>query len=249
MSLPTGVLTFCFTDVEGSSELWQRQPDAMARALVWHDRLVTNTIEAHGGDLIMSMGEGDSTVSVFTDAADAVAAAVSLQRALLRDGQNELGLAVRIGLHTGPAEQRDATYFGSTVNLAARVRGLADGGHIFLSSAAHRALGAGVPAGCVTVDLGAHSVRGFAAREEIYAVTADDLKPPPSTECPYQGLRPYGPDDGDRFFGRDQTVAEAVQKLRSHRWLCVVGSSGSGKSSLLRAGVAARWSDALVLTP
>jgi WD40 repeat protein/class 3 adenylate cyclase len=249
MSLPTGILTFCFTDVEGSSGLWEQHPDAMARALVWHDRLVADTIAAHGGHLILSMGEGDSTVSVFANAASGVAAAISLQRALRRDSQNELDLAVRVGLHTGSAEQRDATYFGSTVNLAARVRGLADGGHIFLSSAAREALGTDLPDGCEIVDLGAHSLRGFAAREEIYAVTADDLKAPPSTDCPYQGLRAYGPDDGDRFFGRDRTVAEAVQELRSHSWLCVVGSSGSGKSSLLRAGVAARWGEAVVLTP
>ena len=249
MALPTGVLTFCFTDVQGSSELWELQPDAMARALVWHDRLVAATIEAHDGHLVQSMGEGDSTASVFASAGDAVAAAVSLQRALSRDGDNELGLAVRIGLHTGPAEQRDGTYFGTNVNLAARVRGLADGGHVFLSSAANQALGADLPAGCAIVDLGAHSLKGFAVSEEIYAVTADDLRAPPSTECPYQGLRAYGRDDGDRFFGRAQTVAEAVQTLRSHGWLCVVGGSGSGKSSLLRAGVAARWGDAIVLTP
>ena len=98
-------------------------------------------------------------------------------------------------------------------------------------------------------DLGAHSLKGFAAREEIYAVTAGDLRAPPSTECPYQGLRPYGRDDGDRFFGRERTVADALQKLRAHGWLCVVGGSGSGKSSLLRAGVAAHWGDAVVLTP
>ena len=249
MSLPTGVLTFCFTDVEGSSELWERQPDAMARALVWHDRLVAGTVEAHGGHLIQSMGEGDSTVSVFANAADAVVAAVSLQRELARDGANELGLAVRIGLHTGAAEQRDGTYFGSTVNLAARVRGLADGGHVFLSSAANQALAADLPAGCVTVALGTHSLKGFAAREEIYAVSSEGLRAPPSTECPYQGLRAYGPGDGDRFFGREQTVADAVDELRSHGWLCVVGSSGSGKSSLLRAGIAATWGDASVLTP
>ena len=249
MSLPTGILTFCFTDVEGSSELWERQPDAMARALVWHDHLVAKTVEVHGGHLIQSMGEGDSTVSVFAHAGDAVAAAVSLQRALLGDSHNELGLAVRVGLNTGPAEQRDGTYFGSSVNMAARVRGIADGGHIFLSSAANRALAADLPAGCAIVDLGAHSLRGFAAREEIYAVTADDLRAPPSTECPYQGLRAYGPDDGDRFFGREQTVAYALRQLRSHEWLCVVGSSGSGKSSLLRAGIASGWGDAFVLTP
>jgi WD40 repeat protein len=221
----------------------------MALALVWHDRLVAHTIEAHGGHLILSMGEGDSTVSVFPKPADAVAAAVSLQRTLLRDTHNELGLAVRIGLHTGLAEQRDETYFGSSVNLAARVRGLADGGHIFLSAATKEALDGDLPDGCRIVDLGAHSLKGFTAREEIYAVTADGLKAPPSTECPYQGLRAYGRDDGDRFFGRDQTVAEAIEQLRSHGWLCVVGSSGSGKSSLLRAGVAAQWGEALVLTP
>lgn len=249
MSLPTGVVTYCFTDVEGSSELWERQPEAMARILVWHERVVADAVEAHNGHLIRSMGEGDSTVSVFENAADAVAAAVSLQRALARDGENELGLAVRIGLHTGPSEQRDGTYFGTNVNMAARVRGLADGGHIFLSSAAQDSLGARAPDGCAIVHLGAHSLKGFAAREEIYAVTADDLRPPPSTECPYQGLRAYGHEDGDRFFGRDRTVAEAIEKLRAHGWLCVVGGSGSGKSSLLRAGVAAGWGDARVLTP
>ena len=187
MSLPTGILTFCFTDVEGSTELWGRQPDAMARALVWHDRLVAGTIEAHNGHLILSMGEGDSTVSVFPSAADAVAAAVSLQRALRQDGDNELDLAVRIGLHTGLAEQRDGTYFGSAVNLAARVRGLADGGHIFLSSAANAALGAGLPDGCKLVDLGAHSLKGFAESEEIYAVTADDLQGPALDRVPVSG--------------------------------------------------------------
>jgi WD40 repeat protein len=210
---------------------------------------VAATIDAHGGHLIQSMGEGDSTVSVFTNAADAVAAAVSLQRALQRESDNELGLAVRIGLHTGPSEQRDGTYFGSTVNITARVRGLADGGHIFLSSATNRALAGGAPAGCATVALGAHSLKGFSTREEIHAVTARDLTAPPSTECPYPGLRAYGRDDGDRFFGRDQAISEAIDTLRSHGWLCVVGSSGSGKSSLLRAGVAARWGEALVVTP
>lgn len=249
MSLPTGVLTFCFTDVEGSSELWERQPGEMERALVWHDRLVATTIAAHHGHLIQSMAEGDSTVSVFTSATDAVAAAVALQRSLLADRGNELGLAVRIGLHTGVAEQRDGTYFGSTMNLTARVRGLADGGHIFLSSAASRAVGAALPEGCAVVELGAHSLKGFAAREQIFAVAAADLRAPPSTECPYQGLRAYGADDGDRFFGRDRTVAEALATLRSHGWLCVVGSSGSGKSSLLRAGIAARWGGAVVITP
>ena len=134
MSLPTGILTFCFTDVEGSSELWERQPDAMARALVWHDHLVAKTVEVHGGHLIKSMGEGDSTVSVFAHAGDAVAAAVSLQRALLGDGDNELGLAVRVGLNTGPAEQRDKTYFGSTVNLAARLEGQSTGDDVIISA-------------------------------------------------------------------------------------------------------------------
>jgi len=93
MSLPRGVLTYCFTDVEGSSELWEHHPEAMARILVWHERLVADVVETHGGHLIRSMGEGDSTVSVFPNAGDAVAAAVSLQRALASDNDNEIGRA------------------------------------------------------------------------------------------------------------------------------------------------------------
>ncbi len=249
MSLPTGVLTFCFTDIEGSTELWEQEPAAMAQALVWHDQLVAKLVERHDGYLIQSMGEGDSTVSVFSSASSAVTAAVDIQRELRGNTENELGLAVRVGLHTGEAEQRDGSYFGAAVILAARVRGLADGGHVFLSSATRAQVMDRLPAGCTLVDLGPHTVKGLAAREEVYALSASDLPPPPSTACPYQGLLPFGPGDGDRFFGRDRAIADAAAMLRADGWLTVVGSSGSGKSSLLRAGVATRWEDALVLTP
>ena len=250
MSLPTGIVTFCFTDIEGSTGLWERHPDAMGRAVAWHERLVAAAVEHHRGRLIRSMGEGDSTVSVFADAAEAVAAAIELQRSLSQNDGNELRLTVRIGLHTGEAEQRDDTYFGSDVNLAARVRSLADGGHVFLSSATRLEVFDRLPDGSALVDLGPHTVRGLSEREEVYALAAAGLAAPPSTDPPYQGLLPFGPDERDRFFGREAAIADAETILREHLRLAVVGGSGSGKSSLLRAGVAPRWREgARVITP
>src|SRR5947209_4680300 len=134
-ALPTGVITFCLSDIEGSTALWEADPAAMAEALVRHDELITDCVERQGGRLIKSMGEGDSTVSVFDSAAPALASALEATRALAAEPWPDgLDLTVRFGLHTGEAERRGADYFGPTISLAARLRGQADGGQIFLSS-------------------------------------------------------------------------------------------------------------------
>ena len=107
--LPTGVVTFLLTDIEGSSRLWEADPRAMAAALEHHDGLIADTAEAHGGRLLKAKGEGDSTLTVYRRASDAVAAAVALQDALPGDsGSEQLALRVRIALHTGEAHERDS---------------------------------------------------------------------------------------------------------------------------------------------
>jgi WD40 repeat protein/class 3 adenylate cyclase/tRNA A-37 threonylcarbamoyl transferase component Bud32 len=250
-SLPTGVLTFCLTDIEGSTALWDAHPAEMATALVVHDEVVASTVEAHGGRFLKSMGEGDSTVSVFATPAAAVDSALSVVRRLAATPwPGELELRARVAIHTGEAERRGSDYYGTTLNVAARVRGLADGGQVFLSRATADLVRNHLPPGVSLVDLGPHQLRGLREREQVFALRADGISAPaPATECPYQGLLPFEAADADRFFGREDVIADIAGRLERHPFIAVVGGSGSGKSSVLRAGVALNGSGAEVITP
>ena len=149
-----------------------------------------------------------------------------------------LRLAVRFGLHTGEAERRGADYFGPTLNLAARLRGQADGGQIFVSAATAALVARHLPAGCELVDLGPHRLRGLRAPERIHALKGPGISAPlPAGESPYRGLLAFEPDDRRFFFGREEVVEEILARLAPGRLLAVIGASGSGKSSVLRAGV------------
>ncbi|HZB06985.1 MAG TPA: BTAD domain-containing putative transcriptional regulator, partial [Thermoleophilaceae bacterium] len=124
--LPSGVVTFMLTDIEGSSALWEADFDAMAAALELHDGLIARTAGEHGGRLLKAKGEGDSTLSVFPRASDAVAAAAELHR-ILADADWPAGTEprVRMAVYTGEAHERDGDYFGPALNRAARLRSLA----------------------------------------------------------------------------------------------------------------------------
>jgi WD40 repeat protein/class 3 adenylate cyclase len=251
-SLPTGVLTFCFTDIVASTALWEAQPVAMSRALVLHDKAVATAVERRGGRLIDAMGEGDSTVSVFTSAAEAVAAAIDLTRDLAAIAWPEdVAVRVRTAVHTGETDFRDGNYFGVTMNIAARLRGLADGGQIVVSNETASLVRDHLPDGVSLVDLGPTRLRGLGERVHVFAVSAPGVdSPPPATECPYPGLLAFGTDDAERYFGRDAVVEEVLARLRAHPFVAVIGASGSGKSSLLQAGVGARWpGGADIVTP
>ena len=239
--LPTGVLTFCMTDIEGSTPLWDRHPGEMARALLRHDAIVADCVEQRGGRLIRSMGEGDSTFSVFQDADAAVRSMIDVVRRLEHERWPPgVELRVRAGVHTGEAELRGADYFGGTINRTARLRGLADGGQIFLSQ---------VTADLVTrkpgrkvklVDLGRHTLKGLDRPENVFAVSAPGLRTPPSPAvCPFRGLLSFGPDEARFFFGREAVVADLRRRLerKTTSLVAVVGASGSGKSSVVRAGL------------
>src|SRR5258708_37534255 len=104
----------------------------MSQPIATHDGLVADAVESNGGRLLKTRGEGDSTFSVFTRASDAAAAALAVQRTLIA----QTGLSVRVAIHSGEAETRDGDYFGRTVNRASRLRSVARGGQVLLSSAA-----------------------------------------------------------------------------------------------------------------
>jgi class 3 adenylate cyclase/WD40 repeat protein/tRNA A-37 threonylcarbamoyl transferase component Bud32 len=240
-ALPTGVLSFCLSDIEGSTTIWESEPAAMAEALVRHDELIADCVESHGGRFLKSMGEGDSTVSVFNTAPQALEAALAASRALAREPwPGGLRIAVRFGLHTGEAQRRGADYFGPTLAVAARLRAQADGEQVFLSSVTADLVEPNLPAGVELVDLGQHRLKGIAQPQTIKAVKADGLSTPlPVGACPYRGLLAFEAEDADFFFGREEVVEELLARLGPHRLLAVVGASGSGKSSLLRAGLVA----------
>jgi class 3 adenylate cyclase/WD40 repeat protein len=239
VGVDSGVLTFCMSDLEGSTRLWESQPEAMAAALVRHDELIAGVVEAHGGRFLQSMGEGDSTVSVFESATDAVRAAIDATRALAEEPWPEgLPIRARFGLHTGAAQERDGVYFGTPLNIAARVRDQANGGEVLLSETASALAKRDLPAGYAIVDLGPHRLKGIEQPEAIRALTGPGLKTAPAVaECPYRGLLAFEQHDRHLFFGREEVVADVLARIAPGRLLAVVGASGSGKSSLLRAGV------------
>ena len=240
-TLPTGVTTFCLSDIVGSTELWERDPGAMAAALVRHDELIAAAVESHGGRFLKSKGEGDATFSVFESASDAVAAAIAATRALgAEHWPSGWEIAVRFGIHTGEAERTGADYRGPTVNLAARVRGQADEREILLSQLAADLTAEHLPEGYSLVDLGAHRLRGVEGAQTLHAVAGPGVTAPlPATECPYRGLLAFDADDREFFFGREHVLRSVLERLAPRRLLALVGASGSGKSSLLRAGLIA----------
>ncbi len=164
VSRPQGLVTFMLTDVEGSTSLWDTRPEEMRVALRRHELLMARTVAEHRGVLIKERGEGDSTLSVFEKATDAVAAAVAIQRAIAADRHvDTLVLPTRIGLHTGEAELRDADYYGGTLNRAARIRTLASGGQIVCSRATGDLVSDRLAGDVAINELGAHRIPRAAA--------------------------------------------------------------------------------------
>jgi predicted ATPase/class 3 adenylate cyclase len=167
--LPSGVVTFLLTDIEGSSALWETDPEAMAASLELHDELIERNAEAHDGRLLKTKGEGDSTLTVFPRASDALACAAELRTLFgAVTWHGELELHVRIAVHTGEAHERAGDYFGPALNRAARLRGLADGGATLLSQATMEIVHDRLPEDMELVDLGVHELRGLSRPERVF---------------------------------------------------------------------------------
>jgi predicted ATPase/class 3 adenylate cyclase len=167
--LPSGVVTFMLTDIEGSTVLWEDDPEAMAASLALHDELIERSVEAHSGRLLKTQGEGDSTLSVFPRASDALACAADMRASFAAvTWHGEIELRVRIALHTGEAHERAGDYFGPALNRAARLRGLADGGATLLSQATMEIVHDRLPEGMELADLGVHELRGLSRPERVF---------------------------------------------------------------------------------
>src|SRR5207244_2327320 len=167
-ALPRGTVTFLFTDIEGSTRLFQQHPDAMKDALARHNALLQDTIGAHRGHVFHALGDGFCTV--FEECGDALAAALAAQRALHEESWGDVGaMRVRMGLHTGSAEARDGDYVSSlTLARVQRVAAAGHGGQMLLSSAAADGVRDRLPSGTTLRDLGMQKLRGITDPESIY---------------------------------------------------------------------------------
>jgi len=174
-ALPSGTVTFLFTDIEGSTRLFERHPEAMKEALVRHNALLQRSIGAHRGHVFQVQGDG--FCAAFEESGDALEAALDAQRALHEERWGDVGaVRVRMGLHTGSVEARGGEYDSSlTLARVQRVMSAGHGGQTLLSSAAADRVRQALPAGTTLRDLGAHKLRGIAEAETIYQFVAADL--------------------------------------------------------------------------
>src|SRR5664279_4827955 len=164
---PTGVVTFLFTDIEGSTRLWEEDPERMRPALARHDAISRAAVELHRGVVVKMTGDGMH--AAFDDALDALAATVDLQRTLSDPAAtNGIPLRVRCGLHAGIVEHRDNDFFGPPLNRAARIMNAANGGQVLLSQAVADGVRKVLPVGVSLHDLGTIRLKDLSTPEHVY---------------------------------------------------------------------------------
>jgi predicted ATPase/class 3 adenylate cyclase len=234
--LPSGTITFLFTDIEGSSERWESHPAAMRVAVSRHEAMMRAAIARHSGYIFKTVG--DAFCAAFRTPRAAFEAAIAAQRALHDEKFADIGgLSVRMGLHTGVAEERDGDYFGPVVNRTARLMSIGHGGQVLLSSAV-KALVADEPLdGVSIVDLGERRLKDLSLPEHVWQATIAGL------ESVFPALRSLDarpnnlPVQPNPLLGRERDLAAVKTLLASHRLLTLSGSGGVGKTRLaLEAG-------------
>ena len=229
--LPSGTVTFLFTDLEVSTRLWDEEPDAMRGALARHDELLRDVIEGRNGHVVK--GRGDGVHAAFATADDAVVAAIEAQRAIgAEPWAVSEPLHVRIGIHTGVAELRDDDYFGSSVNRAARLQDVAHGGQIVCSAATADLAREMLSEGVSLTDLGEHRLRDLTRSERVFQVHAPGLQsefaPLSSVDSSSTNL----PLQVNSFVGRERDLERVVTALDASRVVTLTGVGGVGKTRL-----------------
>ena len=229
-AVPT-VSTFLFTDIEGSTRLWEQDPVRMPQALARHDAIARATVQARQGVVVKMTGDG--VHAAFDDPLDAVVAALELQHALAEaEAGGELVLSVRCGLDAGVVEQRDNDYFGTPVNRAARIMAAAHGGQVLLSHPVAVLIRERLPAGVSLRDLGSVRFRDLTSPERVYQVLHPRLR------ANFPALRSLAaapnnlPQQLTAFIGRSGELAEVNRLLGNTRMLTLHGVGGIGKTRL-----------------
>jgi predicted ATPase/class 3 adenylate cyclase/DNA-binding CsgD family transcriptional regulator len=226
--VPTGTVTLLLADVEGSTRLWETEPDEMAAAITRLNQVVCDVIATHGGVRPVEQGEGDSFVAAFARASDAVAAALELQRAPLAP------IRLRIGVHTGEVQLRDeGNYAGSTINRTARLRDLGHGGQTVLSGATEELVVDRLPPDAWLTDLGTHPLRDLPRPERVVQLCHPDLANEfPPLRTPGTVVSHNLPVQLTSFVGRQAEMNEVHQLLAENRLVTLTGAGGVGKTRL-----------------
>lgn len=232
--LPSGVVTFLLSDVEGSTRLWEGDEGTMGAAIARHYELLDAAITLHGGVRPVEQGGGDSVVGVFAQPSDAIAAALHAQRTFAHEpwpgGQV---LRIRIALHTGEAQLRGNDYYvGRTVIRCARLRAVAHGGQTVLSGATRDLVADRLPDDADLRDLGSHRLKDLGAPERVWQLCHPDLA---DEFPPLRSLNAFAnnlPTQLTSFVGRDAELAELRTVLEADRLVTLTGAGGSGKTRL-----------------
>src|SRR3984893_17506686 len=234
--LPTGTVTLLLADVEGSTRLWETQPEQMTAAMARLNQTVPEIIATHDGVRPVEQGEGDSFVAAFARASDAVAAALAMQRAPLAP------IRLRIGVHTGEIQLRDeGNYAGPTINRTARLRDLGHGGQTLLSGTTEDLVADRLPADTWLTDLGTHGLRGLAPHalrdlprpERVAQLCHPDLVNEfPPLRVSKAVVSQHLPMQLTSFVGRDEQLTQVRGLLSQNRLVTMTGAGGVGKTRL-----------------
>ncbi len=231
--LPDGVVTFLFTDVEGSTQLWEEAPETMMSALRQHDEVIDQSVATYRGLSVKPRGEGDSRFVVFPDAVDAVAAAAAIQLGLDSvEWVTPRPLRVRASLHTGKADLQMGDYYGQAVNRAARLRAIAHGGQTVISRPTWELIQDSLPNGVDVRDMGLHRLKDLTRPEHVFQldIAGLDRSFPPlaSLDAVPNNL----PEQLTEFVGRQAELEQAEALLHETRLLTILAPGGAGKTRL-----------------
>jgi predicted ATPase/class 3 adenylate cyclase len=224
------LVTFLFTDVEGSTRLWDQHPERMRPAMARHDRIARDSVEQNRGSVVKMVGDG--VHAVFDSAADAVAAAVEMQLALSELESPEIALRVRCGLHAGSDERRDNDFYGVAVNRAARIMSAAHGGQILISDTVASFVQDALPADVSLRDLGFVRLRDLTSPERLHQVLHPRLRADFPALRSLEATPNNLPQQLTSFIGRERELSEVTRLLAGTRLLSLLGIGGLGKSRL-----------------
>ena len=231
MDAQSSITTFLFTDIEGSSRLWEQDPERMRPALAKHDALLRSAVEGHGGSVVKMTGDG--VCAAFADPHDAVGAVLAFQQGLADPAATSgLALRARSGLHLGVVEYRDGDYYGNPINRASRIMSAAHGGQVLISQAVVEIVRDRLPDGVTLRDLGFVRLRDLASPEHIYQLLH------PALVQDFPALRSLAatpnnlPQQVTSFVGRQRELAEIIEQLRDAPLLTLCGAGGIGKTRL-----------------
>jgi predicted ATPase/class 3 adenylate cyclase/tetratricopeptide (TPR) repeat protein len=228
---PTGTITFLFTDVEGSTHLWEQHPETVNLDLARHEILLSQAIESHDGCVFKTVGDG--VYAAFATARTALSAAIAAQCALYTEPwHTPEPIRVRMALHTGTAEQRGGDYFGPSLNRVARLLATGHGGQILLTKATYVLVRNNLPEGVALWDLGEHRLPDLAQSERVFQVVHPELpeKFPPLRSLDHR--RNNLPLQLTSFVGRERELDEIRRQLEQARLLTLTGPGGVGKPRL-----------------